>query len=168
MWSIPHENRKKDQFWNKLRVRKYTKFGVFYSRIVQMTPLRLLRESVRLRKFSVTNTLYVNCKGCKHNYVFEIKQLYTTKQEEGKQVNYNQSLLDDRQWIWAFQVGGPPQLLCVSLTIVYTCQDHVLESLKLDSKCSKMPPKFVKQKSNWLHSSIEFANPVNYSGILRA
>ena len=40
------------------------------------------------------------------------------------------------------------QLLRVSLTIVYTCQDHVLESLKLDSKCSKMPPKFVKQKSN--------------------
>ena len=24
----------------------------------------------------------------------------------------------------------------------------------------QMPPKFVKQKSNWLHSSIEFANPV--------
>ena len=64
-----------------------------------MTPLRLLRESLRLRKFSVTNTLYVNCKGCKHNYVFEIKELYTTNQEEGKQVNYNQSLLDDRQWI---------------------------------------------------------------------
>ena len=38
--------------------------------------------------------------------------------------------------------------------IVYTCQDHVLESLKraffvviLDSKYSKMTPKFVKQKS---------------------
>ena len=55
----------------------------------------------------------------------------------------------------------------VSLTIVYTCQDHVLESLKmaffvviLDSKYSKMTPKFVKQKSHWLHSSIKFANPV--------
>ena len=29
-----------------LRVRKYTKFGVFYAKIVQMTPLRLLRESL--------------------------------------------------------------------------------------------------------------------------
>ena len=40
-----------------LRVRKYTKFGVFYAKIVQMTPLRLLRESLRLQKFSVTNTV---------------------------------------------------------------------------------------------------------------
>ena len=71
-------------------------------------------------------------------------------------------------WIWTFQVSGPPQLLCVSLTIVYTCQDHVLESLKmasvvviLDSKYSKITPKFVKQKWQWLHSSIKFANPVN-------
>ena len=67
---------------------------------------------------------------------------------------------------WAFQVSGPPQLLCVSLMIVYACQDHVLESLKmaffiliLDSKYSKMSPKFVKQKSHWLLSSIKFANP---------
>ena len=30
----------------------------------------------------------------------------------------------------------------------------------LDSKYSKMTPKFVKQKSQWLHSSIKFANPV--------
>ena len=37
------------------RVRKYTKFGVFYAKIVQMTPLRLRRESLRLQKFSVTN-----------------------------------------------------------------------------------------------------------------
>ena len=47
--------------------------------------------------------------------------------------------------------------------IVYTCQDHLLESLKMaffvDSKYSKMTPKFVKQKSHWLHSSIKFANP---------
>ena len=50
--------------------------------------------------------------------------------------------------------------------IVYTCQDHVLESLKmaffvviLDSKYSKMTPKFEKQKSQWLHLSIKFANP---------
>ena len=56
----------------------------------------------------------------------------------------------------------------VSLTIVYTWQDHVLESLQmaffvviLDSKYSKMTPKFVKQKSRWLHSSIKFANPAH-------
>ena len=39
-----------------LRVRKYTKFGVFYAKIVQMTPPRLLRESLRLQKFSLTNS----------------------------------------------------------------------------------------------------------------
>ena len=39
------------------RVRKYAKFGVFYAKIVQMTPLRLRRESLRLQKFSVTNTV---------------------------------------------------------------------------------------------------------------
>ena len=37
------------------RVRKYAKFGVFYAKIVQMTPRRLRRESLRLQKFSVTN-----------------------------------------------------------------------------------------------------------------
>ena len=37
------------------RVRKYAKFGVFYAKIVHMTPLRLRRESLRLQKFSVTN-----------------------------------------------------------------------------------------------------------------
>ena len=30
------------------RVRKYAKFGVFYAKIVQTTPLRLRRESLRL------------------------------------------------------------------------------------------------------------------------
>ena len=125
------------------------------------------REPLPLQKFLVRNTvlslpflqqiqftLIVNVANL--NYIIEIKELYRrTKQEEG-------SLLD----IWAFQVSGPPQLLRVSLTIVYTCQDHVLESLKmaffvviLDSKYSKMTPKFVKQKSHWLHSSIKFANP---------
>ena len=39
----------------RLRVRKYAKFGVFYAKIVQMTPQRLRRESLRLQKFSVTN-----------------------------------------------------------------------------------------------------------------
>ena len=38
----------------KSRVRKYAKFGVFDAKIVQMTPLRLWRESLRLQKFSVT------------------------------------------------------------------------------------------------------------------
>ena len=80
-----------------------------------------------------------------------------TKQEEGKlQLKFTRWM---PSWIWAFQVSGPPQLLRVSLTIVYTCQDHVLESLILDSKYSKMTPKFVEQKSHWLHSSIKFANP---------
>ena len=39
------------------RVRKYAKFGVFYAKIVQMTPQRLRRESLRLQKFLVTNTV---------------------------------------------------------------------------------------------------------------
>ena len=80
-----------------------------------------------------------------------------TKQEEGKlRLKFTRW---PPSWIWAFQVSEPPQLLRVSLTIVYTCQDHVLESLMLESKYSKMTPKFVKQKSHWLHSSIKFANP---------
>ena len=33
------------------RVRKYAKFGVFYANVVQMTPLRLRRESVDSRNF---------------------------------------------------------------------------------------------------------------------
>ena len=37
------------------RARKYAKFGVFYAKIVQMTPPRLRRESLWLQKFSVTN-----------------------------------------------------------------------------------------------------------------
>ena len=44
-------------FFTTARVRKYAKFGVFYAKIVQMTPLRLRRESLRLQKFSVTNTV---------------------------------------------------------------------------------------------------------------
>ena len=39
------------------RVGKYAKFGVFCAKIVQMTPLWLRRESLRLQKFSVTNTV---------------------------------------------------------------------------------------------------------------
>ena len=33
------------------------------------------------------------------------------------------------------------------------------DTVILDSKYPKMTPKFVKQKSHWLHSSIKFANP---------
>ena len=149
-----------------LRVRKYAKFGVFYAKIVQMTPQRLRRESLRLQKFSVTNTvlslpflqqvqfmLIVNVVNL--NYIIKIKELYcTTKQEGGKLWSKFTRWLPS--WIWAFHV----------YTIVYTCQDHVLEGLKmaffvviLDSKYSKMTPKFVKQKSQWLHSSIKFAKP---------
>ena len=72
------------------RVRKYARFVVFYAKIVQMTTLRLSRESLQLQKFSVTNreplrlqkflvtnilsffltffatnTIYINCKRCK-------------------------------------------------------------------------------------------------------
>ena len=93
----------------------------------------------------------------------QLKGLQGSQIRNRKRVNYNQR----PSWIWAFQVSGLPQLLGVSLMIVFTCQDHMLESLKiaffvviLDSKYSKMTPKFVKQKSHWLHSSIKFANPV--------
>ena len=37
------------------RVRKYAKFGVFYAKIVQMTPPRIWRESLRLQEFSATS-----------------------------------------------------------------------------------------------------------------
>ena len=154
-----------------------------------MTPLRLQRESLRIQNFSVTNREPLRLKKCSVTntvlsltfsqqihftlilnvvnltQIIEIKELYcTTKQEEGKlRSKFTQG---PPSWTWAFQVSGPPQPLRVSLTIVYTCQDHVLESLKmaffvviLDSKYSKMTPKFVKQKSDWLHSSIKFANP---------
>ena len=61
-----------------------------------------------------------------------------TKQGEGKlRSKFTQW---PSSWIWAFQVSGPPQRLCVSLTIVYTCQDHVLESLKLASTENEGPP----------------------------
>ena len=43
---------------SQYRVRKYAKFCVFYAKIVQMTPLRLRTESLRLQKFSVTNTVF--------------------------------------------------------------------------------------------------------------
>ena len=122
---------------DNIRVRKYAKFGVFYTKIVQMTPLKLRRESLRLQKFSVTNTvlslpfsqeiqftLIVNV------VIIEIKELYcTTKQDKGKlKIKVTRWL---PSWIWAFQVSGPPQLLHVPLTTVYTRQDHMLESLKM-------------------------------------
>ena len=73
----------------KFRVRKYAKFGAFYAKIVQMTPLRLvegvtstpeifgnkqgatLTPEICGNKHSfvptvfTTNTIYVNCKRCK-------------------------------------------------------------------------------------------------------
>ena len=71
-----------------------------------------------------------------------------TKQEEGK-LRSKFTRWPPSWIIWAFQVSRPPQILRVSLTIVYTWQDHGLESLKmafflviLDSKFSKMTPKF--------------------------
>ena len=61
---------------------------------------------------------------------------------------------------WTFQVSGSPRLLCVSLMIVYTCQDHVLESLKMASLVNEGPLKKVpkwkfrqewKKEFPWLH-----------------
>ena len=173
------------------RVRKYAKFDIFYAKIVQMTPPRLRRESLRLQEFLATNreplrlqkfsvrntvlslpfsqqiqlTLIVNVVNL--NLIIEIEEIYcATKQEEKKlQSKFTRW---PPSWIWAFQDSRPLQLLRVSLTIAYACQDHVLESLKmsffvviLDSKYSKMTPKFVKQKSHWLHSSMKFANPAS-------
>ena len=55
-----------------VRVRKNAKFGVFYAEIVQMTPLRLWRESLQRHKFSVTNrapaTLTPEIFGNKHSF----------------------------------------------------------------------------------------------------
>ena len=106
-------------FWQQpngwIRDRKYAKFGVFYAKIVQMTPLRLRRESLWLRKFCgnkqgatstpeifsnkhsfvltffATNTIYVNYNRCKSS---KLKN-YTARQNR-KRVNYDQSLLNDR------------------------------------------------------------------------
>ena len=92
---------------------------------------------------------------------------YTARQSR-KRVNYDQSSFNDRHHGFELSRSVDHHIYFVlSLTVVYTCQDHVLESLKmafvfviLDSKYSKMTPKFVKQKSQWLHSSIKFTNPV--------
>ena len=101
------------------RVRKYAKFGVFYAKIVQMTPLRLRRESLWLQKFLVTNreplwlqkflvtntvlslpflqriqfTLIVNVVNL--NIKSSKLKNYTVWQNR-KRVNYDWSLLDDR------------------------------------------------------------------------
>ena len=78
-----------------------------------------------------------------------------------KRVNYDQSLLDDRPHGFELSriAGQWTATATLCLMILYTCRDHVPESLILDSYYSKMTPKFVKQKSHWLHSSITFANP---------
>ena len=124
--------------------------------------------------FFATNTIYVNCKRCKPELNHPIKELYCRAKQEGGKLR-SKFTRWPASWIWAFQVSGPPQLFRVSLTIVYTRPDHMLESLNLafflvilDSKYFKMTPKFVKQKSHWLHSSIKFANPVkvlNFVGV---
>ena len=156
------------------RVPKYAKFGLFYAKIVQMTPLRLWRESLPLQKFSVTNIVLSLpfLQQIQFTLIIFILWYRTAKQEGGKL--WSKFTRWPPSWIWAFQVSGPPHLFHVSLTIVYTRPDHVLESLKmvffvviLDSKYSKMTPKFVKQKSHWLHSSVKFANPAYFSKTLK-
>ena len=55
---------------------------------------------------------------------------------------------------------------CIPHDSVFMPAPHARKSEKgffvmiIDSKYSKMTPKFVKQKWHWLHSSIKFANPV--------
>ena len=143
-----------DTFFAPLsRVGKCAKFAVFYAKIVQTTPQRLWRESLRLQKFSETNTvlslpfsqqiqfmLIVNIVNL--NWIIKIKELYCmTKQEVGKL--RSKFTWWPPSWIWAFQVSRPPQLLRVSITIVYTCQDHVLESLKMAFfRCDTWPQIF--------------------------
>ena len=48
MWSTTAVSAWPSSFSFIYRVRKYAKFGVFYAKIVQTTPLRLRRESLRL------------------------------------------------------------------------------------------------------------------------
>ena len=94
--------------------------------------------------FFATNTIYVNCKRCIKTLIKSSKLKNYTARQSRKRVNYDQSLLDDRHH--GFELSRSADR--------YTCQDHVLESLKmaffvviLDSKYSKTTPKFVKQKS---------------------
>ena len=70
-----------------------------------------------------------------------------TKQEEGKLRSKFTLWLPS--WIWAFQVSGPPKLLCVSLRIVYTCQDHVLESLFGFFRCDTWLQIFQNDSKIW-------------------
>ena len=56
----------------KFRVPKYAKFGAFYAKIVQMTPQRLRRESLRLQTFLENKqgaTLTPEIFGNKHSFV---------------------------------------------------------------------------------------------------
>ena len=56
----------------KFRVPKYAKFGAFYAKIVQMTPQRLRRESLRLQTFLVNKqgaTLTPEIFSNKHSFV---------------------------------------------------------------------------------------------------
>ena len=83
------------------RVRKYAQFGVFYTKIVQMTPPRLRRESLRLQKFSVTN-----------------------REPRLQRVNYDQSLLDDPHHGFALSRSADrhsyyPSRLCMHARTTY-------------------------------------------------
>ena len=77
-----------------IRVRKYAKFGVFYAKIVQMTPQRLRRESLRLQNFLVTNSFVLAFFAT--NTIKSSKLKNFTAQQNRKRVNYDQSLLDNR------------------------------------------------------------------------
>ena len=134
-----------------------------YAKIVQMTPLRLWRESFLLQKFSVTNreplqlqkfsvtnivlslpfsqqiqfTLIVNV------LIKSSKLKNDTAWQNRKRVDYDHSLLNDRHHGIELSRSADHHSYFV----------YVLESLKMaffvkipDSKYSKMTPKFVKQK----------------------
>jgi len=138
---------------------------MLYCRLIYMLSILCVRLTIKVKvgipeSFKVGYSTPPQKKtGSSHLQPPKIKN-YTPRQNR-KRVTYHESVNTwwPPSWIWAFQISGPPQLFHVSLTIVYTCQDHVLGSLILDSKYSKMALKFVKQKSHWLHSSIKFANP---------
>ena len=103
---------------------------------------------------TITITLIVNIVNLNYRGKSSKLKNYTARQSR-KWVNYDQSLFNDRHHGFElFRSADHHIYFVLSLTVVYTCQDHVLESLKmafvvviLHSKYSKMTPKFVKQKS---------------------
>ena len=89
-------------------------------------------------------------------------------QQNRKRVNYDQSLLHDRHHGFDLSRSADrhsylvyPSRWCIhARTTCWKVWKWLFFVVILDSKYSKMTPKFVKQKSHWLHSSIKFANPV--------